>query len=95
MNDSPVTPDNSHTIAELIRSQLNQFSPAEMKIVNHLLANYPMSGMVSITELSESCGVSTPTVMRTLKKSATQFHHLPERTERRTAANPLRPDYQT
>ncbi|MBN3563229.1 MurR/RpiR family transcriptional regulator [Aliamphritea spongicola] len=68
MNDSPVTPDNSHTIAELIRSQLNQFSPAEMKIVNHLLANYPMSGMVSITELSESCGVSTPTVMRTLKK---------------------------
>ncbi|SIS96421.1 MurR/RpiR family transcriptional regulator [Neptunomonas antarctica] len=68
MNDAPAKHDNSHTIAELLRSQLNKFSPAEMKIVNHLQANYPMSGLVSITELSENCGVSTPTVMRTLKK---------------------------
>lgn len=68
MKDDPASQDNSHTIAELLRSQLNKFSPAEMKIVNHLQANYPMSGMKSITELSENCGVSTPTVMRTLKK---------------------------
>jgi DNA-binding MurR/RpiR family transcriptional regulator len=68
MSNISTKQDNSHTIAELIRSQLNKFSPAEIKIVNHLLANYPMAGMVSITELSENCGVSTPTVMRTLKK---------------------------
>jgi DNA-binding MurR/RpiR family transcriptional regulator len=68
MNDSGAIQDNSQTIAELLRSQLSQFSPAEMKIVNHLQANYPLSGMKSITELSGDCGVSTPTVMRMLKK---------------------------
>ena len=68
MNDGSGSLDNTHTIAELLRSQLNQFSHAEMKIVNHLLANYPMSGLVSITELSENCDVSSPTVMRSLKK---------------------------
>ena len=64
------TSDNtdSRTIAELFRSQLNLFSPAELKLVNYLLTNYPMSGLVSITQLSESCGVSAPTVMRTLKR---------------------------
>ncbi len=67
MNNTPINTD-SHTIAELLRSQLNLFSPAELKLVNYLLTNYPMSGLVSITELSENCGISTPTVMRTLRK---------------------------
>jgi DNA-binding MurR/RpiR family transcriptional regulator len=56
------------SIAERIRTRINEFKPAEMKIANHLLSNYPMAGLVSITELSETCQVSTPTVMRTLKR---------------------------
>ncbi len=57
-----------HNIDELIRTQFNNFKPAERKIANHLLGNYPMAGLVSITELSKACDVSTPTVMRTLKR---------------------------
>ncbi len=56
------------TIAELIRTRFDEFKPAERRIANHLLVNYPMAGLVSITELSESCEVSAPTVMRTLKR---------------------------
>ena len=56
----------SQTIADRIRANFNEFKPAEIKIANHLLVNYPMAGLVSITELSKACHVSTPTVMRTL-----------------------------
>ncbi len=56
-----------HNIDELIKIRLNDFKPAERKIANHLLANYPMAGLVSITALSSACDVSAPTVMRTLK----------------------------
>ncbi|MBT3203415.1 MAG: MurR/RpiR family transcriptional regulator [Gammaproteobacteria bacterium] len=59
---------NHHNIDELIKTQFNDFKPAERKIANHLLSNYPMAGMVSITELSNACDVSAPTVMRTLKR---------------------------
>lgn len=56
------------TIAELIRTHFNEFKPAERKIANHLLNDYPMAGIVSITELSENSKVSTPTIMRTLNR---------------------------
>ncbi len=55
-------------IDERLRNQFNEFKPAELKIARYLLADYPMAGLVSITELSASCEVSTPTVMRTLKR---------------------------
>jgi DNA-binding MurR/RpiR family transcriptional regulator len=55
-------------IDERLRNCLGEFKPAELKIARHLLADYPMAGMVSITELSAACDVSTPTVMRTLKR---------------------------
>jgi DNA-binding MurR/RpiR family transcriptional regulator len=55
-------------IDERLRNQLKEFKPAELKIARYLLADYPMAGLVSITELSASCDVSTPTVMRTLKR---------------------------
>lgn len=55
-------------IDQLIRAHFSEFKPAERKIANHLLSNYPMAGLVSITALSQSCDVSTPTVMRTLKR---------------------------
>ena len=56
------------SIGDLIRQHFKEFKPAERKIATHLIENYPMAGMVSITELSSACGVSTPTVMRTLKR---------------------------
>lgn len=56
------------TIADLLRAHTKEFKPAERKIVNHLLGGYPMAGLVSITALSTACEVSTPTVMRMLKR---------------------------
>jgi len=55
-------------IDELIRTRFHDFKPAERKIANHLLANYPMAGLVSTTSFSNPCDVSAPTVMRTLKR---------------------------
>lgn len=60
--------NNKLAIDERLRNEFNQFKPAELKIARHLLADYPMAGLVSITELSTSCKVSTPTVMRTLNR---------------------------
>lgn len=56
------------TVAEKIRSQYDQFTPAERELANALIANYPMAGLGTIMELANTAGVSTPTVMRTIKK---------------------------
>lgn len=56
------------TIAEEINANFDKFTPSERKLANTLLANYPMAGMETITDLAATAGVSTPTVMRTAKK---------------------------
>ncbi|MFT5658229.1 MAG: DNA-binding MurR/RpiR family transcriptional regulator [Gammaproteobacteria bacterium] len=56
------------TIAEKIKQRFDQFTPAERVLANNLIGNYPMAGLVTITELAKSAKVSTPTVMRTAKK---------------------------
>ena len=56
------------TVAEKIRSQYDQLTPAERKLANALISNYPMAGLGTIMELAKTAGVSTPTVTRTIKK---------------------------
>ncbi len=56
------------TVAEKIRSRFDQFTPAERELANSLIANYPMAGLGTIMELANYAKVSTPTVMRTIKK---------------------------
>ena len=56
------------TVAEKIRQKMAEFTPSERKLINKLIANYPMAGISSITEFADNGGVSTPTVMRMLKK---------------------------
>lgn len=56
------------TVAEKIRTQFDQFTPAERELANTLIANYPMAGLGTIMELANLAQVSTPTVMRTVKK---------------------------
>lgn len=56
------------TVAEKIRSQYDQLTPAERKLANALISNYPMAGLGTIMDLANSAGVSTPTVTRTIKK---------------------------
>jgi len=61
-------PTQDMNIADRLRQRYKEFKPAERKIANRLLDDYPMAGLVSITELSKASKVSTPTVMRTLKR---------------------------
>ena len=56
------------TVAERIRGHFESLTRAERQLANTMLANYPVSGLGSITAVSESAGVSTPTVARMAKK---------------------------
>lgn len=47
---------------------MDRLTPAEGKLANALLANYPVAGLASITEFARGAKVSTPTVIRLAKK---------------------------
>jgi DNA-binding MurR/RpiR family transcriptional regulator len=56
------------TVAERIRGQYGDLTQAERQLASALLANYPVLGLSSITEVATSAGVSSPTVVRMAKK---------------------------
>ncbi|MFT5706083.1 MAG: DNA-binding MurR/RpiR family transcriptional regulator [Oceanospirillaceae bacterium] len=63
MSETPQT-----TIVECIKASYSQFTRSERKLADTLIANYPMAGLVSITEFARKGQVSTPTVLRMIKK---------------------------
>ena len=56
------------TVSEVIRTRYDALTRAERQLAESLLANYPVSGLGSITTLAENAGVSTPTVARMVQK---------------------------
>ena len=56
------------TVAERIRGRFEDLTRAERQLANAILANYPVSGLGSITVIAKGSGVSTPTVVRMAKK---------------------------
>ena len=56
------------TVAERIRKQFDSLTRAERQLANAILEDYPVSGLGSITAVSENSGVSTPTVARMARK---------------------------
>ncbi len=56
------------TVAERIRGKFERLTRAERQLANAMLANYPVSGLGSITAVAAASGVSTPTVARMAKK---------------------------
>ena len=71
MSNKPTTSGKDigkQTIAERIRSQINDFTRAERQLANAILENYPVSGLGSITSLSKTSKVSNPTIVRLAKK---------------------------
>jgi DNA-binding MurR/RpiR family transcriptional regulator len=56
------------TIAEKLRLKSTELTAAERKLMSTLFANYPMAGLVSITEFAREAAVSTPSVLRLAKK---------------------------
>ena len=60
--------DGAETVSETIRSRFGGLTRAERQLANSLLENYPVSGLGSITTVADNARVSTPTVVRTVKK---------------------------
>ncbi len=58
----------SATVAERLRLMSGDLTTAERKLMAALFDNYPMAGLVSITEFAREAGVSTPSVLRLAKK---------------------------
>lgn len=63
-----MSPVQDQTVADGIRSRFQDLTRAERQLANAILANYPVSGLGSITALAEVSGVSTPTVLRMARK---------------------------
>lgn len=58
----------SQTIAERLQEAFDELTRAERQLADSLLAGYPVSGLSSITQVAQSAGVSTPTVVRMVQK---------------------------
>lgn len=56
------------THEERIRAAFNDFTPTERQLASHILTNYPVAALGSITALAKAAGVSTPTVVRLVQK---------------------------
>ncbi|WP_108659075.1 MurR/RpiR family transcriptional regulator [Acuticoccus kandeliae] len=63
-----MVPKEELTVAELIRTRYEELTQAERQLASALLANYPVLGLSSITEVAAAAGVSSPTVVRMAKK---------------------------
>ena len=63
------TPDvNPETIADAIGKAFASLTRAERQLANTIVENYPVSGLGSITQVAEKAGVSSPTIVRMVKK---------------------------
>jgi DNA-binding MurR/RpiR family transcriptional regulator len=56
------------TVAELIRSERRQLTPAELRVAQTLMSDYPAAGLQSVAALAANAGVSGPTVVRLVAK---------------------------
>ena len=56
------------TIAESIKLVFGTLTRAERQLANTIVENYPVSGLGSITQIAEKSGVSSPTIVRMVKK---------------------------
>lgn len=54
----------TQTIQALLRDGLDDLSATERRVAHRLLAEYPVAGLQSATDLAKAVGVSAPTVLR-------------------------------
>ena len=60
--------EKTETHDERIRAAFDTLTPAERQLASHILKNYPVAALGSITALAKAAGVSTPTVVRLVQK---------------------------
>lgn len=56
------------SIAVRLQGKMDSLTRAERQLAHKILENYPVSGLGSITTVSENAGVSTPTAARMVQK---------------------------
>ncbi|SLN41408.1 DNA-binding transcriptional repressor RpiR [Roseovarius albus] len=56
------------SIAEKIQATTKEMTRSELQLAESILGDYPISGLGSMTEIAEKAGVSTPTVLRMVRK---------------------------
>lgn len=56
------------TIADSIGKAFGSLTRAERQLANTIVENYPVSGLGSITQVAKKAGVSSPTIVRMVKK---------------------------
>lgn len=56
------------TVYERLQTGFDDLTRAERQLALHLMENWPVSGLSSITKVAENAGVSTPTVARMIQK---------------------------
>ncbi len=56
------------TIADALRQGFDSLTRAERQVATTIMENYPVSGLGSITQVAEKAGVSSPTIVRMVKK---------------------------
>ena len=64
MPDRPPLPG----IEQQLRTGFDRLTRAERQLASHILRNYPVAALGSITALAKAAGVSTPTVVRLVQK---------------------------
>ncbi len=61
-------PDAAATQEDRLRAAFDALTPAERQLASHILRHYPVAALGSITALARAAGVSTPTVVRLVRK---------------------------
>ena len=56
------------TVEEQMRAAMADLTRAERQLATHILKNYPVAALGSITALAKASEVSTPTVVRLCQK---------------------------
>jgi DNA-binding MurR/RpiR family transcriptional regulator len=59
---------DGRTVADALRRRRGELTPAELRVAQALLADYPAAGLRPIARLAEGAGVSSPTVLRLVTK---------------------------
>jgi DNA-binding MurR/RpiR family transcriptional regulator len=64
----PGTPGGPRTVADALRRRRRELTPAEMRVAQTLLGDYPAAGLQPIARLAAAASVSPPTVLRLVTK---------------------------
>src|SRR3954469_7495861 len=56
------------TVADILRDRRRELTPAELRVAQTLLGDYPAAGLQPIARLADAANVSPPTVLRLVTK---------------------------